>query len=149
MGCDGTVCVIVTSRLTGHITLTCTSLPVYKCMHFTRSVMLQQRCVVYIKHRTNYRMKFDEKRGFKQHKTGSGTPDETFTVTAYNLAGVYQSKDFLSSYKNFKKSIYWGLGKRILHGDWNLVITTRRHPVPKLLTPKCCHIHMQTLVYRE
>lgn len=94
-------------------------------------------------------MKFDEKRGFKQHKTGSGTPDETFTVTAYNLAGVYQSKDFLSSYKNFKKSIYWGLGKRILHGDWNLVITTRRHPVPKLLTPKCCHIHMQTLVYRE
>lgn len=62
VGCDGTVCVSVTSRLTGHITLTCTSLPVYKCMHFTRSVMLQQRCVVYIKHRTNYRMKFDEKK---------------------------------------------------------------------------------------
>lgn len=48
-----------------------------------------------------------------------------------------------------KSQFNWCLGKRILHGDWNLVITTRRHPVPKLLTPKCCHIHMQTLVYRE
>lgn len=107
--------------------------------------MLQQRCIVYIKHRTNYRMKKEA----LNNKTGSGTPDETFTVTVYNLAGGYQSKDFLSSYKKFKKSIYRGLGKRILHGGWSLVITTRKHPVPKLLTPKCCHIHMQTLVYRE